>query len=126
MSKEDDVLRTVANLDRYEQSYHAGGRARDVRDFKSYAVFEHWMVVENEFPYDKIAAVHRLLAPKRSMSEPFEMNAEEVRELHGIMQAWAEAKEYDTMMLNFHHSRTLPKQLHFHLVRFINVTPIHA
>ena len=43
-------------------------------------VFKHWKVIENHFPYDKIAKVHHMIAPKRHVVET-ELTEDERAEL---------------------------------------------
>lgn len=49
---------------------------------------------------------------------------QEVKDMELIIGALSDTKMYDSIMLNFPHARTLPSQLHFHLVSFINNCPI--
>lgn len=77
------------------------------------AEFQKWVLIENKFPYDRIAERHELLALKRHVANANELSKKELEEL-----LWLESfLEYDMMILNKKRCRTLPNHLHFHLLK---------
>ena len=82
----------------------------------------YWRIVENQFPYDKIAVVHHLIVPERDFSEEFHMNRLEKLELDTLKDGFARGSTYDCIMMSFPHNRSIPQQFHYHLIKFINLT----
>ena len=74
--------------------------------------FKYWILLQNKFPYDKIASEHYLLATKRHIQEPEEMNKEERTELYQLQKDL----DYNMFILNKQSDRS-QQHLHFHLIK---------
>lgn len=75
--------------------------------------FTLWRIIENRFPYDRIASVHHMLVPKRHTSEG-ELTDDERRELYEIKQNSLE--EYQFIIEPTPHVKSIPAHFHLHLV----------
>jgi diadenosine tetraphosphate (Ap4A) HIT family hydrolase len=75
--------------------------------------WKHWILIENRFPYDRVAEVSDLLALKKHKGE---MNDWERKELKKILEEIQ--GEYHAILMNFTHRQSLPKHLHFHLLKY--------
>lgn len=98
--------------------YLAGNRGE--KAFESLPIvrsFKHWLIVGNEFPYDRIASRHDMLIPRRKIKDVFQLSVMETAELKRIMKNINTQKRYDAILLAFPWSRTVRTRLHFHLLR---------
>ena len=75
--------------------------------------FNHWILVENTFPYDRIAESHTMLATKRHISDLNQMSFQEQKELNMLLDSLT----YDMCILNNEQQRSVPDHLHFHLIK---------
>lgn len=82
------------------------------------AEFEHWLIVENQYPYDAIADVHHLLIPRRHVKRFEELNHQEMREHDIIMLRFEANGAYDCRMNNFPIGQSHPTHYHTHLLRW--------
>ena len=123
-----DVLRTSKTLADYRaerQRIGADALSKvDLTDLPMVHQWHHWILVVNEFPYDKIASVHRLLVPLRRFIDESQMTNEEREELFRIKEEFAQHTEYDCLLENLRSNRTVPGQYHLHCIKFHHVTPI--
>jgi hypothetical protein len=75
--------------------------------------FTHWRIVENSFPYDRIARVHDMLLPKEHKAE-HELSHEEWLEYntlkHGIVD-----ENYQFILEATSSNKSVPKHFHVHL-----------
>jgi diadenosine tetraphosphate (Ap4A) HIT family hydrolase len=78
------------------------------------AEFDKWVLINNAFPFDKIADTHHLLIPHRVFAHLHEANPEELRELEEIKAKLA--SDYDFVMENFPRNRSVPTHFHLHFV----------
>ena len=81
--------------------------------------YGHWYIVENQYPYDRVAEVHHMLVPIRRFSERGEMEYYESDELRFILRELALNEEYDSLIENFPHERTVPEHFHLHLIKLL-------
>lgn len=107
-----DALRTRETLIRYTDA--ADPNFMDTA--QGTPLGEHWQIFPNEFPYDKLAERHDLLFPRRKFAEPEDMNREEAQELALIQKDFA--GDYDSILMNLPHTRSVPGYFHLHLLRF--------
>jgi len=77
--------------------------------------YEHWVIIDNKFPYDKIYGKHHQLAPKRHVEFEYELTEEERAEKHVIINKY-EVGNYEAMRENFPDGKSLPEHLHYHLL----------
>lgn len=76
--------------------------------------FEHWKIVLNDFPYDRIAKTHHMLIPYRHVQEGG-LNEEEFKELRKIKETYVNT-EYDWIMEPVPKGKTIPSHFHLHLI----------
>jgi diadenosine tetraphosphate (Ap4A) HIT family hydrolase len=76
--------------------------------------FSHWKIVQNDFPYDRIASMHHMLIPKRHVSEA-ELTEEEHQEFLALKNGTLNDM-YDYFLEAAHRAKTVPAHFHIHLV----------
>ena len=77
--------------------------------------YRHWKVINNEYPYDYIAAVHHLLIPKRAVEDPLLLKQEELDEFFLIRRLMV--RDYDLFMENAPRRSSLKDWYHVHLIK---------
>lgn len=75
--------------------------------------FTHWRVMENRFPYDRIAEKHMILLPERHVTE-MQLTPEEREELIVIKAGYAQ--QYDYILEVATRSKSIPHHFHLHLI----------
>ena len=78
--------------------------------------FEHWLIVNNEFPYDMFAEVHHMLVLKNDT--PFswhQLPDAQMREFMELKDGYI-ADNYDMMIENLPSAQTVPGEFHLHLI----------
>lgn len=80
--------------------------------------FRYWFITRNEYPYDRLAKKHDLLAPKRKFASSTDMTNLERAELERIKKIFEKTAEYDSVMENIPHQRTIRDWYHVHLIQF--------
>lgn len=78
--------------------------------------FNHWNIIENEFPYDAIATVSHMIATKREV--PFDwrlLTLEEEKEIEYLKETYLN-EHYDVVWENLPKGQTIPKHFHLHLL----------
>lgn len=76
--------------------------------------FQYWRIITNEFPYDRIAAVHHMLVPKRHSTEDTLTDAEE-RELLELKQGYCN-DHYEFLIEATRSKKSIPAHFHLHLL----------
>ena len=76
--------------------------------------FAYWRIIDNLFPYDKIASTHHMLIPKRHVIEK-DLTEEEKAELYSIKYGYVN-DNYEFVMEVVPKGKTLPPHLHLHLL----------
>lgn len=86
--------------------------------------YEHFLVMENDFPYTRIAKVNHMLSPKRHVASFYELNDAERAELEQIYlhidrgSADGALPPYDQIIKNTTRNMTIPGHVHLHLIQF--------
>lgn len=96
----------------------------DLRDLPIVKKWKLWILVQNEFPYDKIADNHCLLVPLRQFAEDEDMYGTERSELFRIKEEFKQTKDFDAVFENVKHNRTVPDVYHLHALKFKFRTPV--
>lgn len=78
------------------------------------AEFTYWNIIANNFPYDKVAAVHHMLIPKRHITYE-EITTEEQLELDRLTLRELN-QDYNFMALALPKTQSIPDHLHYHLL----------
>lgn len=76
--------------------------------------FEHWKIVENDFPYDIIAETHHMIVPLRHMISAG-LTGEEWGELQKIKKEYI-TSTYQFMVESTHANQSVPEHFHVHLI----------
>lgn len=80
----------------------------------SVAEFDYWRIVENSFPYDRIASVHHMLIPKTHSSET-ELSLEAKNEYINLKSTYLN-NHYDIVIEALPKARSIPAHHHYHLI----------
>ncbi len=76
--------------------------------------FKYWKILENDFPYDKIAAADHLLVLLRHADEK-ELNENEIEELEQLKETYINA-EYEYIIEGLRKKQSIPNHFHVHLI----------
>ena len=76
--------------------------------------FEHWRIVENLFPYDKIAKIHNMIILKRHARFE-ELNESEKIEFESLKAGYIN-DEYEFIIEPTLKKKTIPLHMHLHLI----------
>ncbi len=82
--------------------------------------FEHWILIENRFPYDRMARTNDMLVSKRPLQSRYDGTDTEQTEYDTIMKLLAQENFYDAYMENFPKIKSVKKYVHIHLIRWHN------
>lgn len=74
--------------------------------------FKYWKIIDNHFPYDKIAKRHHMIAPYRHTIEE-KLNIEELSELKKIKQLLKKSEYHYILEANH---KSFPEHFHLHLI----------
>lgn len=110
------MLRTEESQAKYE-AYKATGALDEgcvLCGKETLQPFEHWTVIENIFPYDKIAKTHHMAIPKRHVTE-LELSEEELKELRTIKETYFHTN-YDFIIEATYRMKSIPGHFHIHLI----------
>lgn len=118
-----DVLRSSKVQKQYRTRHKKqGGFNPEFFETKPGKEYKYWRLIENDFPYDRVAKKHSLLSPRRNFINDWEMKDEERQELFEIKKEVSESQEYDSILENIPHNRSLPSHYHLHFVKWHFVT----
>jgi hypothetical protein len=76
--------------------------------------FEYWKIVTNDFPFDRVAARHDMLMPRRHTVEA-DLTPEEWREFQQL-KGTVLSDEYDYLIEATHKTKSIPHHFHLHLI----------
>lgn len=80
--------------------------------------FDHWLIIENRFPYDNMTSVNHMLVPRRSFDDYYAAEDTERDEYHEIIKQLAAENYYDAIVENLPRSKSVSRHNHIHLVRW--------
>jgi hypothetical protein len=108
-------MRTKETQEKYATYVAEGGLDGGCRLCEAEAIktFSHWKIIRNDFPYDRIAEVHHMLAPLRHVGED-DMSEEEKGEWASLKRTVGE--DYDLMIEATMRNKSIPDHFHLHLV----------
>lgn len=78
--------------------------------------FKHWVIINNEFPYDAIATTSHMISTKRVV--PFDwnlLNEEEIKEFNELKNTYIK-ENYEVLWENLPKGQTQPGHFHLHLL----------
>jgi len=76
--------------------------------------FGLWRIVDNSYPYDRIAKVHHMIIPARHVSEDG-LTKEEQEQFRELKNSYI-ADNYDWIIEATHNNKSLPAHFHLHLL----------
>lgn len=76
--------------------------------------FKYWKIVDNIFPWDKIAKIQHMMVPKKHITYK-ELKEEERKEFDEIKLGYIDEK-YDIMAEATTKIKTIPAHFHIHLI----------
>ncbi len=82
--------------------------------------FEHWLIIENRFPYDRMARTNHMLVAKRPYAHLHEGTKEEQVEYKDILRQLTDEAFYDALIENFPKVKSVKQNAHVHLVQWHN------
>jgi hypothetical protein len=77
--------------------------------------FTFWKIIDNHFPYDRVAKVHHTLVTLRHVAEA-DLSSEERAELLEIKRSKLIDERYDYSLEATPHTLSLPGHFHIHLM----------
>jgi len=99
----------------YSQAKLTGGLKRLI-DEEPIVEFEHWLVIQNRFPYSVAFKIHHLLLPRRLVALESELTQEEIDEFRRIKRDFG--PKYDILLENLGASRSVLDHYHVHLLTY--------
>ena len=81
---------------------------------KPLKAYQHWKIIENQFPYDEVATMHNMVVSLRHTSE-HGLTPEEVTEYKKVKMDLHE--EYDMIVENTRMQKSIPGHHHLHLLK---------
>lgn len=78
--------------------------------------FDHWVIIENAFPYDGIASTSHMIVTKRIV--PFDwrlLTPEEEKEIEFLKETYLN-EHYEVVWENLPKGQTVPGHFHLHLL----------
>ena len=73
-----------------------------------------WRIVDNSYPYDRIAKVHHMIIPARHVSEDG-LTKDEQEQFRELKNSYI-ADNYDWIIEATHNNKSLPAHFHLHLL----------
>lgn len=77
-------------------------------------LFRHWKIINNEYPYNMIAATHHMITSMRHITED-ELTQEESNELQEIKKTFINS-DYDLILEPTIKEKSIPDHFHLHLI----------
>ena len=88
---------------------------------KTVKEFGDWKIVENEYPYDKIAETHHMLTLKRHLGTPLTQQVK--YELENTIRPYLH-QHYDMIFENTIRTKSIPGHHHIHMITLRNHIPV--
>lgn len=76
--------------------------------------FTYWKIIENTFPYDKIAKIHHMIVPIRHVTEEG-LSVDELYELKKLKDTVLN-EDYEYIIEATHKTKSIPSHFHLHLI----------
>lgn len=117
------LLRTEETAKRYEDAIasHAtsGEKVCNLCADKDAVIqeFEHWVLMQNSYPYDRYFSKSNMLVTKRHTNETG-LNEAEKAELLQLKNSTELSEQYDSMLEHFQKQRSMPNHYHIHIIEF--------
>lgn len=121
-----DVLRTDECLKRFREKRKKLGKGVSTFNLLSLPhlkEWNYWVLIKNEFPYDKIASKHDMLVPTRFFEKEREMEDTEIHELLDIKDEISD--NYNFFLENTKWGKSIPLQFHLHCIKLHFTTVVN-
>jgi len=118
-----NITRTFLRSDKIMTKYMEVMKEREEKGIK-YNPFEetpikeftHWVIVDNQFPYDAVATTTHMLATKRKVAFDWQLLTEDERsEFEQIKKEYL-SEHYDAIWENLPKGQTVPGHFHLNLL----------
>lgn len=117
MSEANTTLRKEVSELLYQQAKEQG-KSTPLELTKSIRQWEHWRLIDNDYPYDICFATHHMMVPKRAgVAERFDLNDDEKKEFDQILKDFV-YENYDLWFENCPRKRTMSHIYHVHLATY--------
>jgi len=110
-------LRTKETYERYHNKIKRGHLENGCRlcEAEAVLVFDYWQIIDNSFPYDRIAQTHHMLIPKQHGDENALSELEKTELLKLKYGGWLE--NYDFIFESLPQGKSIPAHHHLHLIK---------
>ncbi|HLP86771.1 MAG TPA: hypothetical protein VK153_02750 [Candidatus Paceibacterota bacterium] len=108
-------FRTQKNEKKYREHMKNKTDKCPLCDRVGFKKFKYWKIIENKFPYDKIAKEHHMLVPIRHVIEDV-LNNKELMEFKKIKNDFIKNSDYDYILETNNSRKTHPFHFHLHLI----------
>lgn len=110
-------LRTAKGEQAYQDAKVAG-KTTPLELVDSIKIFEHWRIINNDFPYDVgYKRCHLLVIKRAECASWHDLHDDEIAELNKLKREYL-YDEYDQIIENCPSRRSVPHLFHMHLVNF--------
>jgi hypothetical protein len=108
--------RNLNTHNRYMENIETGGLDDGCRLCECVAIhtFKHWKIVDNKYPYDRVALVHEMILPLRH-TDGLDLTAQEVAELAKLKTTFLN-DNYHFMVEALPKAKSIPGHFHLHLI----------
>lgn len=108
-------LRTLEDEAAYARAKKRGHAKKPLHKEAPLKEWQHWLLIENEFPYTAVFKTSHMLVPRREISRK-QISADEQKELDEIIDEVE--RKYDAMMINFPTKQSIKHHHHIHLLSY--------
>lgn len=110
------LFRTPATEEEYRKYISQGGMGGScpLCEKESLKEFKLWRIVENQFPYDKIASTHHMILPARHVTEEG-LSEGELAEYKEVKKEYLHRK-YEFLIEATFLTKSVPGHFHIHLL----------
>ncbi|HWA31930.1 MAG TPA: hypothetical protein VG694_00540 [Candidatus Paceibacterota bacterium] len=110
------TFRTQEMNEKYDQFKAEGNLVKgcNLCEAPSLTEFNYWRIVDNRFPYDRVAKTHHMILPKRCVTEE-NLTDEEKAELKSLRAGYVN-ENYEFVIEPTAKMKSIPLHMHLHLI----------
>ncbi|MFO0887111.1 MAG: hypothetical protein H6793_02020 [Candidatus Nomurabacteria bacterium] len=109
-------LRTHKDEAKYLQAKQRGVARRPLYEETPIQIWNNWMLIENQFPYNAVFDTHHMLVPRRGGVIKADLSKTERQELEDILDELSDI--YDCYMVNYPKKQSIKSHYHIHLLTY--------